>query len=151
MGHVRIWKLLKNRGCIGDAQVFAALVAQRTSGEPLGEALLGLGMIREEQLLSALSEQCGVPVVLIGDRVVSQDVLRVVPERLLRRHHVFPLLVTETRPCRLLLIATATPSDHLLLDEVAFAAGMSVVPALASRVDISRAISRHFGGAIAAS
>lgn len=45
-----------------------------------------------------------------------------------------------TTACRLLLLATSTPSDLLLLDGVAFAAGMSVVPALA---DIAQAISRH--------
>jgi MSHA biogenesis protein MshE len=61
MGRVGIGELLKGRGLIGDAHVITALAAQRKSGEPLGEALLGLGLIREDQLLSTLSQQCGVP------------------------------------------------------------------------------------------
>jgi len=145
MGRVRIGELLRDRGVIGDAQIVWALAAQRQSGEPLGETLLGLGFIREDQLLSALSRQCGVPVVSIGDRIISADVLRLVPEWSVRRHQVLPLLVTRTTACRLLLLATSTPSDLLLLDELAFAAGMSVVPVLASRADIAQAISRHFG------
>jgi type IV pilus assembly protein PilB len=151
MGRVRIGELLKGRGLIGDAHVITALAAQRKSGEPLGEALLGLGLIREDQLLSTLSQQCGVPAIRIGDRVVPADVLAVIPERLVRRHHVFPLMVAARTACRLLLLATSTPSDLLLLDEVAFAAGMAVVPALASRADIAQAVSRHFGEVAAAS
>ena len=151
MRHVRIGELLRERGVIDDAQVIWALAAQRQSGEPLGETLVGLGLIREDQLLSALSRQCGVPVVSIGDRIISADVIRVVPEWFVRRHQVLPLLVTRTTVCRLLLLATSTPSDLLLLDEVAFAAGMSVVPALASRADIAQAISRQFGEPITAS
>ena len=151
MGHVRIGELLKSRGFIGDVHVLSALMAQRKSGEPLGEALLGLGLIREDQLLSTLSQQCRVPVVRIGDRVVPADVLRLVPESLVRRHHVFPLLVAARTAYRLLLLATSTPSDLLLLDQVAFAAGMSVVPALAARADIAQAISRHYGEGAATS
>ncbi len=143
-GRARIGELLRDSGVIGDAHVIWALAAQRKSGEPLGEILLALGLIREEHLLSALSRQLGVPVVSIRARIVPAAVLRLVPERLVRRHHVFPLMAATTA-CRLVVLATSSPSDHLLLDEVAFAAGMPVVPVLAARGDIAHAISRHFG------
>lgn len=76
----------------------------------------------------------------IGVRAVPPEVLRAIPEKVVRRHHVFPLMVR-----RLLLVAASTPADLLLLDEVAFAWGMPVVPALASSGDIAQAIRRHFG------
>lgn len=147
----RIGELLRDSGVIRGAHVIWGLAAQRKSGEPLGEILLALGLIREEHLLSALSRQLGVPIVSIGDRVVPAAVLRLVPEHLVRRHRVFPLMAAETISCRLVLLATSSPSDHLLLDEVAFAAGTPVVPVLAARGDIAQAISRHFGEVAAAS
>jgi hypothetical protein len=144
VSRIPIGHILKPRGLIDDAQLLGALAMQGEWGVPLGEALLRLGLLREDQLLSVLAQQSGAPVVCIGDRVIDDEVLRLVPEDLVRNHHVLPLRVSTRTLNPLLLVATPPPSDPLLLDEVELAAGMPVVPTLASSADLAQAIARHF-------
>ena len=144
MSRIPVGQILKERGLIDDEQLLAALAFHGEWGVPLGEALLRLGLLHEDQLMSALAQQSGAPVVRIGDRVIEAEVLQLVPEKLVRNHHILPLRVSTRTLIPLLLVATPPPSDPLLLDEVELAAGMPVVPTLASIADLAQAIARHF-------
>lgn len=144
MARPLIGQLLKHRCLIDDVQLISALAYQQRWGGRLGDVLLALGFVREDQLLAALGVQLSAPVISIGNATIAPDVVRLLPEKFIRRRLVFPLNVTR-RPRRRLLFATTVPADLTAIDEVAFAAGMPAIPLLASRADISRAIARHLG------
>lgn len=144
MCHIQVGQLLKEGGHIDDGQLLCALEVQREWGLPLGEVLMRLGLVHEDELLSVLARQSGTPVIHIGDRVIDSEVLRLLPAALVRNRSVLPLRVSTRTLNPLLLVATPFPSDFLLLAEVEGAAGMPVVPMLASRADLEQAIARHF-------
>ena len=144
MERALLGQLLQKDGLIDEFQLLSALGYQRKWGVRLGEALLRLRLIQQEQLLGALGRQLGVAVVRIGERTVPPQVLRLLPEKLIRRRRAFPLHVLAARPARL-VVAFAAPEDLHVRDEVSFAAGMRIVPVLASSEDIDEAIARHLG------
>ena len=145
MGRVRIGQILKAQGLIDESQLLRALQDQRAWGGRIGQALLRLHLVSEEQLLVSVSRQLGIPAVRIGAWLVAPRVLRLLPEKFIRRHRVLPLDVISVRRVDRLVVAFPAPDDLLLVDEVAFAAGMVIEPALAGEEDLDRAIARQFG------
>lgn len=136
-------------GLIDASALGTALHHQRSFGGRLGDVLVGLGLLREEQLVDVLGHQLQLPVARLGDRTVPPAVLKLVPERLLRRHHALPLWIAP-RASGLryqLVVAFADPQDVTAADEVAFAAGMPVRPVLAGKRELARALDAHFGPA----
>jgi hypothetical protein len=99
--------------------------------------------VTEGQLLAVLGEQAGVPFIHIGNRVIARAIMQLVPEKLMRRRNVLPLAAPADLGPRQLLVATSTPMDLFLLDEIAFAAGMRVKPVMALDGDIAQAVERH--------
>ncbi len=147
MPRTPLGKLLLDEGKISETQLRSALSHQERWRSRLGESLVALGYLPEQAVLTVLARQFDLPYHEIGDRRVAPGVVRLVPERLIRERHVFPvaLLYKHDRPGPLVLAVT-DPTDMATLDDVAFACGMDVKPVLASRRDVDRAIGRHFEG-----
>ncbi len=141
-----IGEMLVDQGRIDVLQLTSALAYQRKWGGRLGRALMALGFVSEPVLFTVLGEQLGVPFVEIGNRIVPPAVLRLVPEKLIRARRAFPLALLTGSRRGALLVALSEPGNLLHLDEIAFAAGMQVKPALASEADIDQAIARHLDG-----
>lgn len=146
MARIPIGQLLVEQGRIDDNQLRVALAHQRQWGGRVGEAMVCLGFLAEQELHRALARQHGVPYLTLGTRRVAPGVLRLLPERLIRSRRVFPLAILSTDKRGHLVVATSDPGDIRTLDEVAFASGMAVRAVLASEQDIERAIDRHLGG-----
>jgi type IV pilus assembly protein PilB len=142
--HTLIGQQLVQAGHIDGWQLQSALAHQRFWGGRIGDALVKLGFLSESVLLGEIARQLGVPCVQIASRDVDPAVVRLVPERLIRARRIFPIAYAPQPRRGLLVIATARPQDLALLDEVAFASGKIVNPALASDRDIEAAIERHF-------
>jgi len=146
MARVRIGEMLVKRGSIDAAQLQSALAHQRRWGGRIGRAIVQLGFMRERALLETVGEQLGVPFVELGERTIPRNVLALVPEKLIRSRKVLPLELVGTGRRGPLVVALADPADLRVLDEIAFATGMSVKPVLVSEPDVDRAIARHLDG-----
>jgi Type II secretion system (T2SS), protein E, N-terminal domain len=148
MARVRIGEMLLKRGNIDSAQLQSALAHQRRWGGRLGHAIVHLGFMKERAMLETLSEQLGVPYVEIADRAIPRHVLALVPEKLIRTRKVLPLELLGTGRRGPLVVALADPADLTVIDEIAFATGMTVKPMLAAEYDMDSAIARHLDGVI---
>ncbi len=141
-----IGEMLVGQGRIDALQLTSALAYQRQWGGRIGHALMALGFVSGPVFFSTLGEQLGVPFVEIGNRIVPPAVVKLVPEKLIRMRRVFPLALRPESTRGRLFVALSDPGNLRHLDEVAFAAGMQVQPALASEADIDQAIARHLDG-----
>lgn len=148
MARVRIGELLLRRGHIDGTQLQSALAHQRRWGGRLGRAIVHLGFLPEREMLETVGEQLGVPFVEIGDRTIPSRVLSLVPEKLVRTRKVLPLELPGGAKRGPLVVALADPADLNVIDEVAFATGMSVKPLLAAEPDLDAAIARHLDGVV---
>ena len=146
MPRTPLGQLLVREGKISETQLKSALTHQARWRSRLGESLVALGYLPEQSVLAAVARQQGVAHLEIGDRVIPPHVLRLVPERIIRSRHVFPVALVQRRLVSVLVVAVTDAADLGGIDEVSFACGMEVQPVLASRRDVDRAIHRHFEG-----
>jgi type IV pilus assembly protein PilB len=140
--HVPLGRLLVETGRLDEIQLMNAVAYQKQWGGRLGEAIVALRLLPESDVLAGVALQRGIPYVEIGRRMVSPKVLRLLPEKFIRKRKVFPLALDRERP-RALVVATNQPYDLVLLDDAAFAAGKRIRPVLARDRDIAAAIERH--------
>jgi type IV pilus assembly protein PilB len=140
-----IGQLLVQAGRIDPWQLQSGLAHQRRWGGRLGAALVGLGFVSEEDMLTEVARQLGVPYLAIGDRVVPRAVVELVPAKLMRARRIFPIALGTQSRRGPLVVATEEPQNLAALDEVGFATGLAVRSVLSSARDIERAIERHLG------
>jgi type IV pilus assembly protein PilB len=120
---VQIGQLLLQSGFIDAWQLQSALGFQRKWGCRIGRAMIHLGFLSAEALMTELARQQGVRYVDVADLWVPREIVRLVPEKLIQKHGLLPIaLGSETRRGPL-ICATTDPSNLIALDEVAFASG----------------------------
>ena len=111
---IRLGDLLVEKGLITEEQLQHALSEQKKLGRKLGGTLVELGMIDEDSLLNLLASQLNIPLIDINNYNYSNDVAKLLPESIARRYRA---LVIEDRD-RDYLVVMADPTDIYALDEI---------------------------------
>jgi type II secretion system protein E len=131
---------LKSRGLLNDSQL-GQLRNGNGDGASLIEKAVALGYVDEESALRAMGDEVGLDYVDLRDIDVDLSLLRGFPQKLIHRESLFPI----RRDNGQLIVATSNPFDLYPIDEVSAATGLSVVPVLASRAEITKLVKRHLG------
>ncbi len=92
----RLGDLLVANGVTSDEQIEAALAEQRRTGSRLGDVLLHANVIRESDLIEALSEQLQLPPLDLDGGIVYAEAVRTIPEAVARELRVVPVAADET-------------------------------------------------------
>ena len=132
--------MLMRRGLLDARQVEQARAAQ-TEGVRLDQAAVQLGFLTEETALRALAKEVGLEFVDLVDAEIDLSLLKDFPSRFVHRESLFP--IRRNNGC--LIVATSDPFNLYPLDELSVATGLTVVPVLASRDEISKRIKTHLG------
>ena len=144
---VRIGELLLKEKRITPEQLQQALNAQRQSGGKLGNSLVSLGFVKDDEITALLSKQYGVPAIALDKFEIDPAVLRLVPAETAQKYHVLPL----SRSGATLTIAMTDPTNVFAMDDIKFMTGYNVEPVVASETAVIEAINRYYGkGGIAA-
>ncbi len=136
----RLGDLLVNEGLISQEQLHRALSEQKGSNEKLGTILVRLGIINEDQLIGFLSRQYGIPSITLSRLDIDPEVVRLVPPQIARKYEVLPVKRTGNA----LTLAMADPTNVFALDDVAFMTNLQVLPVVASQGAIRQAIERTY-------
>ena len=132
----KLGELMIRKGVLTRPQLERALTACEPFSLPLASTVLKLGLAEESVLISLLVEHYGVNGIDLGASVITTSQLSVIPQPVARSHCVLPLL----RKGGELFCAIADPSQKTVLDEIAFASGLEVVPFVCLSTRISRTI-----------
>jgi type IV pilus assembly protein PilB len=89
-------------------------------------------------LASAASVEYGVPLIDCRAVDLSQAPISLVDEQLIHKHKALPLYLRGNS----LFIALADPTDHTVIDEIAFSSGFHVEPILVAHSELESAIER---------
>ena len=142
---LRLGEFLIKHGLITEEHLDQALNKQFQSGERLGRILVGMGVISENKILSALRVHLGCPTINLKKKTdIPQNVLNLVPYDLARRSQVIPLSVVSHKDENELLVAMSNPMDSELIDDIEFVSGCMVKPVLAMERDILKALERFY-------
>lgn len=102
-----ITAILVEGGAVTPEQVDVALARQRETGRRIGESLVELGFVSEEDIGWALARQLGIPFVDVQPDTLDLELVRSFPDGVLRRLQAVPLFRYEGR----ITAAVADPTD----------------------------------------
>ncbi len=111
---MRLGDLLVQDGMISESQLQQALADQKQNGRKLGVTLIDLGFIAEHDLLEFLARQLNIPLIELGDRKISEQVVNLIPEVQARRHRALVIEADE----RTALVGMSDPADLAAVDAI---------------------------------
>jgi len=131
---VRVGDLLVSRGLVTPEQIDKALAYQKDRGHQalLGEVLIELEYVTEEQVMEALAEAYGVPFVRLEPKVCDPAVADVLPREFQDRQCALPLFLVNGR----LTLAVSEPANVFITEEVNRLTGHTVQLVAATAKDI---------------
>src|SRR2546430_7278330 len=138
---VRLGELLTKASLITQDQLKEALKLQKDTGGKLGETLIKLGFVAEEDITECLSQQFGVPSINLSHFEIDPNVLKLVPADVARKYNILPVNKTGAT----LTIAMADPTNVFAMDDIKFMTGYNVEPVVASELALQSAIDRVYG------
>ena len=137
----RMGAVLVQAGKISQKQLDAALAAQRETGGRLDSKLVGLGYLKDHELVDFLSKHFGVPAVDLGQIKIDAAVIKIIPAELARKYTVLPISKAAAR----LTVAMTDPTNVFALDDIKFMTGYTVEPVVAAEESLRTAIDRFYG------
>ena len=137
----RLGQILIDLGIIDEQQLEAILEEQSArGGELLGRIGVSMSLITEEQLAEALAEQWRTTVAPLADMVLRGDVLEIVSEPMAQLYRIIPLSLEGNR----LTIASAEPQKIQIADELRVLLGYDIRVCVATEPDIQEKIEKHY-------
>ncbi|NIN95969.1 MAG: type II secretion system protein GspE, partial [Anaerolineae bacterium] len=133
--------ILTSRGVITPAQLAGALEEQKRTRKRLGEVLITLGLVAEEQVTEARALQLDVGYVNLREQECEPEAIAAVAETTARTYTLIPVRKVRDK----LVIAMANPLDVEAIDLVQFETKCRVEPALATESRIIDSIDRQYG------
>lgn len=133
-------EMLVAAGHVTEAEMSAALREQAATGESLGEILVNLGLVSEEELTNAMATELGLEFVDLNAWNFDPAAAALLPEAMARRHQVLPIGYRDERP----LVALANPADVFALDDLRSLLGADIQTVLAPRSQVAEYISRAY-------
>jgi len=124
----------------------AALVESVSSKRPLPAVLLAAGLVASKDLTAALAESLGLRFIDFEDAPIHQDAATIIPADVARRHSAIGVDFEDHK----LVVAFAEPSDDGAVAAVGAATGYEIIPAVADRLELHRAVDAVYGTSTAA-
>ena len=142
---MRLGDKLVGLGLITQDQLRIALHEQKSTGKPLGEALLALGFVTEDAMRSALADKLGEQAISLKGIVADPNALALIPKTMAKRHSLFPVSL-DLRDNEL-IIASSNPNDIVAADQInaLLAGGPRPRWRLASSAEVLSAIEQFYG------
>ena len=136
-------EILLEMGCVTQENIDAALEKQM-NGESakIGEIFIKEGLCTPNDITSALAEQFAMEMADLEGIEIAKAVIDMVPQELCRENHIMPIDMFDG----VLRVAICDPLDLQSLDNIRFVINSEVEPVLAPREAIDAAIERYYGG-----
>lgn len=137
---MKLGDMLIAAGKINDRQLEHALRIQTEKNEKLGNVLMDLGYIKEQDLFDVLEMQFDTPTVDLDNIQIDAAAVHLLQEDFCNRNLVFAF----KKEGNALSVAMNDPLNLFVIDDMEMITGLKIEPFFASRNVISRGISRYF-------
>ena len=133
--------ILEDKFGLSEAKLLEAINLQGTKGGRIGEILVRIRAITEEQLLQALAIQFELPWLSHLDvSQVDHEWVKKVPIHFARRYHVLPLKTEDGS----VLVATTDPMETAALDDLRLLLGLPIKPVLTTSLSLLTCLNRVY-------
>jgi type IV pilus assembly protein PilB len=133
---LKLGELLLKKKLVSKEQLNTAIEYQKSLGGKIGNIVVKLGFISDEQLTRELAHHYGMEVTDLANQILPVDLLKAVPRQIIEKHELIPVHST----LQVVTVAMSDPTDYEALDELQFATGKKIETTIATRDSIKRAI-----------
>lgn len=141
---IRLGDCLVQKGMIDEEQLNQALLKQKETGAKLGETIVDLGFISENDMIDVLVEQLGIEYVDVRKIKIDEEAARLLKEDFLRKNSLIPIGYDPLLP-NVLRVAMADPMDIIVIDDISIITNMQVDPVLSTKAQINMIIDKLYG------
>jgi len=140
-GRPLLGRILGEKFNLSSSKLEEALAHQQEKGGRLGEVLLHLRALREEELLEALALQFGLPwMPQIESANIDHELIKRVPIAFCRRYRVLPIRHEEGG----ILVASTDPLETVALDDLRLLLGKPVRSVLTTGIALLARLNRAY-------
>jgi len=137
----KLGEILLKENLITQDQLKQALEHQKANGGRLGNSLVRLGFMSDDEVMAVLSRQYGVPSINLDYFEVDPGVTKLIPMETALKFQVLPL----SRVGSSLTLAMVDPTNVFAMDDIKFMTGFNIEPVVASETAIAEAIKKNYG------
>ncbi len=141
----RLGDILVSEGIITEKQLKESIALQAKEGGKLGEVLIRLGYVSDEQIVIALSKQLAIPYISLTSGKLTptadQNLETLIPHDFAIRNIVLPL----SRNLNSVTVVMFDPLDLMLIDNLKKITGCDINPVVSTRSSILKAIKTFYG------
>jgi len=146
MSKLTLGQILLQKGFVKPQDLKQARELQIANpSKSLAEILISLNVTGEVNILSALAERMGVPLLEGSIFITDTDIIKLVPEKVARKHTIIPYKVDKNK----LIVAMRDPSNMDAIEDIKMASGMDVGFVLATAPAINDAIEKYYANVTA--
>ncbi|MEY4916351.1 MAG: hypothetical protein RL616_264 [Verrucomicrobiota bacterium] len=133
--------LLHGQGMLDDLQFEEVGAEVKRSGNPSTQVLQDFSIFKQDDLLQVIANALGSEVVVLKDREIPEEVLKLLPQKVAQMYKCLPVAVVNG----ILQVAVSEPLNPQMADEIQFAAKRDVQIVVADPAEIIRAVERFYG------
>ena len=134
--------LLLNEGVITKATLEKAREEMKRTGLRMEKAFEKLGYITEEDIVKVCATSMGLPYVNLNDYVIDTEMLKLIPEQMVKKYRVVPLFKISNT----LTVGMVDPRDVKVLDQIRKASDVEMIePVVVSEKGVQRVLDFYYG------
>ncbi len=137
----KLGEILLKENLVSADQLKQAIEHQKANGGRLGNSLVKLGFLSDDEVTAVLSRQYGVPSINLSYFEVDPSVIKLIPMETAMKYQILPL----SRVGSSLTVAMVDPTNVFAMDDIKFMTGFNIEPVVASETAIMEAIKKHYG------
>lgn len=132
----RLTEILINNKLITNQQLEQALAVQATKGGKLSDIIVELKFVKENELISTLSEGLGLPLIDLKRFKIDLEIVKIISVEIARHYQIIPISkIGDT-----VTLAMADPLNIFAIDHVHALTGFKINPIISSVQDIKQTI-----------
>lgn len=141
---IRLGDCLIQKGLLTEEQLNTALQEQKNKGMKLGETIVTLGYVEENDIIDVLCDQLGIEYVDLRKIKIDEEVGKLLNEDFIRKNCLIPIGYDQLVP-NVLRVAMADPMDIVAIDDISIITNLQVDPVLSTKAQINYQIDKIFG------
>ena len=131
---------LVSEGLVTQEQLDTALSEQKRTSDTLGYTLTNLKYLNEQQLLDFLVTKLGFSYANLRNYVIDPKVVKLIPENIARKYHCIAILRVKGA----LTVAMLDPLDSFLLDNLEYTTACKIKPLVSMKTELQTATNEFY-------
>lgn len=138
---VAIGKMLVQAGKITEDQLNKALKIQQESKGKIGEVLVRIGAINDENIISELvGKQLNIGAIRLTDLELDKEIVKLIPQDIAHKFNVIAI----SKIGKTLIVAISNPNNIYVLDAIKFITGCNIQPVISPESAITKSIDQYY-------